>query len=60
MHVLTYWRGLWRLWWQLCPACDSSPPRPTCPICEGSYEYGHKAKDDDLIVWRSRWELARR
>jgi hypothetical protein len=66
LRRLTYWRGLHRLRWGCCPACNSSPPRPTCPVCQGSYDYGRHASGlrgplsaADERLWRSRWERRR-
>lgn len=30
----------WRIWWNLCPACNSDAPEcDTCLCCDGSREY---------------------
>jgi hypothetical protein len=30
----------WRLWWNLCPTCNSDAPEcHTCSTCEGSREF---------------------
>lgn len=66
MSGLRYWRGRWRLAWRYCPACNSSPPRPGCPVCDGSYDYGAHASglggplsDEGRRVWRARWDWLR-
>lgn len=63
MTWLRYWAGRWRLRHGFCPACNSSPPRPSCPVCEGSYEYGRHASGlggplppETRWLWRNRWD----
>lgn len=58
-------RGAWRLWWRYCPVCNSSPPRPSCPVCRGSYDYGAHASgnggplsDIQREIWRSRFRAS--
>lgn len=60
---LRYWLGRWWMLNRVCPECASSPPRPTCPVCQGSYEYGAHASGNggpltDIMkkVWRDRWD----
>jgi hypothetical protein len=55
--------GWWRLLNRYCPACNSSPPRPDCPVCRGSYDYGSHPSglggpltDQERATWRARWE----
>lgn len=62
MNRLRYWAGRYRLAWRYCPACNSSPPRPECPVCQGSYEYGTHASglggpltDTMKRLWLDRW-----
>lgn len=32
--------GKWRLWWGLCPLCNSDAPEiDTCPVCYSSREF---------------------
>lgn len=49
-------RARWRLRRGYCPLCNSSPPRPGCPVCEGRREYGPMAgalrKNVLLYRWR--------
>jgi hypothetical protein len=59
---LARWVGWWRLVNRYCPCCKSSPPRPRCPVCRGSYDYGAHASglggpltDTEREVWRARW-----
>lgn len=59
-------------WWRLdvnrvCPCCCSSPPRPRCPVCHGSYDYGRSPSGlggpltfVQAAQWRVRWEAAGR
>lgn len=62
-RFLRYWLGRYWLHYGCCPACNSSPPRPSCPVCEGSYDYGRHASglggplsDADKAVWLARWD----
>lgn len=57
--------GGWRLLNRICPCCRSSPPRPRCPVCHGSYDYGSSPSglggpltDAARAQWRARWEAA--
>jgi hypothetical protein len=62
------WRrlvGAWRLRQRICPCCRSSPPRPRCVVCRGSYDYGSSPSglggpltDAEREVWRRRWREA--
>lgn len=56
----TYWRGRRRLRFGWCPRCNSSPPRPDCDVCEGTYEYGPALTPARRLLWRARWEAYRR
>lgn len=47
--------GGWRLRFGFCPMCDSSPPRQDCPVCLGSYEYGHQVSADKRREWWDRY-----
>lgn len=38
-----------------CPACYSSPPKPACSVCEGSYEYGPRLTPGLADKWRARF-----
>lgn len=65
--ALRYWLGRYLLRGGYCPACNSSPPRPTCPVCRGSYDYGRHASGiggplsaADRVEWRRRWDALRR
>lgn len=49
-------RGRSRLRFRVCPMCYSSPPRPSCPVCDGSYDYSYRASESQIRVWRSRWQ----
>lgn len=40
MNLWVRLRGSWRLRRGYCPLCNSSPPRPSCPVCEGRHDYG--------------------
>lgn len=67
MSLLRKLLGEWRLLNRICPCCRSSPPRPRCPVCYGSYDYGaHPSglggplSDRQRAVWRLRWENANR
>lgn len=55
LNRLRWWRGLWRLRFGLCPACYSSPPDRTCPVCAGNYAYGPRLADGVRVEWRKRF-----
>lgn len=52
-------RGRWRLWWGLCPACNSDAPEiDSCQVCfayRTSTTY-HPPSAWVLLCWRRRWE----
>lgn len=48
--------GLWRLVWNCCPVCNSSPPRPDCPVCEGTRFYGPLLTMQTKAIWSRRFE----
>ena len=48
--------GRRRLRYGFCPLCNSSPPNPDCPVCEGDYRYGHVLTEARRRLWRARWE----
>lgn len=52
-----YWRfrGWWRLKFGFCPYCDSSPPLKKCPVCDGSYSYGHDLTKQGKNIWKKRF-----
>lgn len=60
--------GAWWVPWRRmrvgrCPLCNSSPPLPQCPVCEGSFQYGPQFKGRVQQVWGRRYkahEWARR
>ncbi len=47
--------GWWRLKFGFCPMCDSSPPRNECPVCGGSYKYGHYLDKTGRKLWWDRY-----
>jgi hypothetical protein len=56
-------RGRWRLWWGLCPACNSDAPELySCPVCE---YYSSASGDpfpptaDTKALWWGRWSVAK-
>lgn len=51
--------GRRRLRYGFCPLCNSSPPRPDCPVCEGDRLYGSLASAEKRAVWSERWEALR-
>jgi len=53
-----FWRvqGWFRLAQGYCPVCSSSPPKPDCWVCQGSYEYGPKMTPGLLATWRQRFD----
>jgi hypothetical protein len=55
MKRLRYWRGLMRLRRGYCPACNSSPPDVTCPVCLGTHAYGHDLPEYVRGIWRAWW-----
>lgn len=62
MRALHRLVGGWRLVNRICPCCRSSPPRPRCPVCHGSYDYGSSPSglggpltDARREIWRQRW-----
>ena len=49
-------RGRWRLWWGLCPLCNSDAPALYhCPVCQ--YYQGPRPIPADLkILWWAKYE----
>ncbi len=44
----------WRLWWNLCPMCNSDAPRiDVCPVCHGHREVPLSELTKDIYF--SRW-----
>lgn len=56
VHWLRYWFGRCGLRNGWCPACNSSPPRQQCRVCEGSYAYGPVLTERRRRDWRMRWD----
>ena len=48
-------RGWNRLRRGYCPECNSSPPWPDCPICQGSYDYGPQISRAQRQQLHKRW-----
>lgn len=55
-HWLRYWFGRYGLRHGWCPACNSSPPRSECRVCEGTHEYGPQLSDLRRALWRDRFD----
>jgi hypothetical protein len=49
------WRGWRRITRGLCPVCCSSPPRPDCPVCRGTFAYGPRIPAEVVTRWRIAW-----
>lgn len=54
--------GRWRLWWNLCPACNSDAPEvDTCPVCKAWDDltpYGRCPPDAEIkSLWWSRFTV---
>lgn len=49
-------RARWRIWWDLCPACNSDAPEiDHCWLCHGSREF--PLSDETKARYRRAFEL---
>lgn len=51
-YYLKMFLGWTRLRNDYCPMCFSSPPKPSCPVCLGSYRYGPSNDQERRQEWK--------
>lgn len=55
LNIRLYYRGKRRIKRGYCPMCNSHPPNPVCPICEGNHNYAYNITDETKQLWTNRW-----
>jgi len=56
-HIIRNLRGRWRLWWNLCPECNSDAPElDTCGVCGGRRNWEKIGDSQRKIMW-DRFQL---